>query len=231
MTLSLERRGDGTFKPGEMPQELKEAIGKGQQERWQRITEQEVEVREWKQRCSQCRELKQVKLDDRTNSDFSIRRRNNKSGFVRVYPASECKECNRKKAAKWREEKRQSGELKKMQEKWNGSRDPEARRAYQREYGAIQRRQEGATPRGPWKKYRARSHEVTRVDATEFLAWYTSIEPGLNPDIEDHKYITKTVTRIRSSKKNQVTIETLDRILVALDRIDLLGVFTQHDPD
>lgn len=141
------------LKGGHQPQEVRDKISRSQRERHRRAREQLGPPPDRK-RCTQCKEWKRVDIEDRSQSEFQIRSRKLTTGEIRYYPSGECKECNAARAAAWRESKRQEGALSDLQREWNSRRDPEHRKAYQREYQAFLRREQGMEMRGPWKRYR-----------------------------------------------------------------------------
>jgi hypothetical protein len=150
----------------------REAISRGQRERHARNHVLAPPLPETTKRCSKCGHVKKVNLIDASASDFPIRTRKLVSGERRRYPAGECKMCNNKRAADWRQKLRDEGRLAAEQARWNQNRDAEHRRRYQREYQRMQRVEQGVTPRGPWKRYRNETNSpVVYVSADPFLDW------------------------------------------------------------
>lgn len=151
-----------------MSQAHKDAIRRGQLRRHRATRETLPRLEEFRKKCTRCRVWKVVKVDG--SGDFRMKQRVIVSG-VTAYPASECKTCANRRAEAWRERKRAEGVLLEMQRAWAARRDDERRRAYQREYGRMQRVLEGCKPRGPWKRYRINERELRVTTGSFFPLW------------------------------------------------------------
>lgn len=152
----------------ELSEEHKRHISEGQAARHLRNIEAEVAQPDHKRCSGPCGKLKRVP------EDFYMRKRRLKCGATRFYPNGECKECAAARTSLYKEKLRKEGTLSDRQKKWNKSRDPKALNKYHREWGRIRRALDGATPRGPWKKYRdeLEDEEVKIPKVQEFVDWY-----------------------------------------------------------
>ena len=170
----MQRDERGRVVSGPMDASTKHAIKRGRL-RQLRVDAERAgpPLTEGTKRCSQCGETKRWDVAKRDESEFCIRTRRNKSTGKVLYPAGECKTCTKRRSARHREKLRAEGTLSESQRRWNANRDAEARRAYQRQYGRERRALEGATPRGPWKKYRHElESKVPRVQVAPFIEWF-----------------------------------------------------------
>lgn len=205
-----------------MPQEIRDKISRAQIERHRRNRGNEIAQPDRK-RCTKCKRMKIVP------DDYQMRKRTLKSGEVRLYPAGECRECSRKRSAEWREKYVLSlppEQRRKVYRKWSRSRNQAKRRRYQRDYQALQRRQQGIPVRGSWKKYRNQSGPTVPRDP--FVEWL------LNSDEVKRIGFKELARRVGSNesrfrviarghyKKNgavysvkNVSLELIDRCLMA----------------
>lgn len=197
-------------------QSHKDAIRRAQIARHQKLRSQEVSQPDRKP-CTACGHWKDVP------DDYTMRKRTLADGTVRLYPAGECKKCQAERSANHRERLREEGVLAEREKTYNERRDKEAKREYNREYGAIRRRQAGAVARGPWKKYRDKNergvgrstlfpiaplagfleemvhqHGISAIELATGVS-ITSLNEMINHEVED------------------ISLERLDRILIGLN--------------
>jgi hypothetical protein len=195
------------------------AISRGQVDRWRRQAAHQDTPVERKQ-CTICKDWKAAK-------EFGKKKRKTKSAGVRVYLASECKQCAKERRAAWREEKRKSGELAALQEKWNANRDPEHRREYQREYSRARRERAGVPARGPWKCYRKDSPQL-RLIAAPFLEWMDEWLAVTGENIENlcerAGVPSRRVREWRMGPSARAQLGSLDKLAVAMGMPDQIAV-------
>jgi hypothetical protein len=172
--------------------------------------------------------MKRFDLEDKAKSEFHRGNRKNKNGTVTVYPSGPCKQCHaeRKKAR----QAAKSIEVRRAEwRRWHANQDPEARRAYAREYSAIQRRKAGVPVKGPYRRRRrGKLHktEQPREDKQPFLEWleeYQAITGLTDLDIARRSGISpRSLWRARNEAQ-QIALDVVDRVVTALDMPDLLN--------
>lgn len=208
-----------------MSDELKAMISEGQRQRYVR---QQLELGPRPvsgiKRCSSCGATKSWDIELREESEFPIRTRKNVSGEQVLYPAGECKRCNAARAAAHRQKLRDEGTLSDKQKEWNANRDPEHRKRYQREYGRIQRALAGATPRGPWKRYKheldAKRIPVPKGPFLEWLdEWLAATGVPLAAVIRRTAKVMNQDTDVVERRLNRVRAETKTVDLLFVDAI------------
>jgi hypothetical protein len=217
MTTNQQYRDEATGRilpGGTQPAAVRARISAGQAARHARQLAEYPHPSEGTKRCNRCKAWKPWSVDG--HSEFQIRKRKNKNGTVVRSPAPECRACSNERTAAWRERERESGRLSERQRKWNESRDLDARRTYQREWQALDRRRKGAALRGPWKRYR--DDPDTRVPVGPFREWvsaylyasgYTRRELARRADLPDEDMLTAALHR------ETIQLELVDRVLIA----------------
>lgn len=215
----MPRRPNGTFAPGPMPQDLKDAISAGQIARHERAEQQAIAQPTLK-RCSQCRRMKRI-------DEFPQRTRKLASGKTKKYPAGECLKCNAARSAAHREKLRAEGTYAESIKRWNAARDPEHRKSYQREYGAIRRRQQGAAPRGPWKRYRENGRPGT-LDPQPLLNYLGPMDAHELNRIADSAGVLRQLNGMRAGT-HKLTLHVADALLMAMGAPELLPILYPYE--
>lgn len=202
------RDDHGRFTGAPLPETMKQKISKGQQARHARNDSLFPPLTTGVKKCSACKRIKVYNIEDSSLSQFSIKSRNLADGRKRKYPAARCKTCEATRAAAYKAKLQQEGTYLQKQKEWNKNRNKTKRQRYQREYGAARRRQQGATPRGPWKKYRTTDKRV-KLNAEPLLRWIEPLDVHLLTD-EQRKALRRAKTT------GQITDVTTDEILTRL---------------
>lgn len=225
-----------------MDEDNKQAIAEARRRQIARDAERTgPPLTEGRKRCTKCREMKRWDTENRWRSEFPIRTRKNKVTGTVHYPAGECKVCNAARSAAHRAKLRREGKLAAAQRRWNASRDPEARRRYQREYGRMLRAKNGVTPRGPWLKYREEMERTApRVAIQPFLEWFDEwllatgkVEERVCAEVDDLLEHTKgvanrTLRRWREDRTNG-RLDVIDAFTVVMGMPDQLTVLYPLD--
>lgn len=159
-------------------------------------------------RCSKCGEVKSVQ-------EFSTRRFWLKCGLVSLRPESACKECvNERMRARYRQLKAEGRDPAAVQRKRYARLSEAAKaksRQRHRERLAIKRREEERPVRGA---YNGNGQAIEQpLDVAPLVEFLDEIDcpariPGMDPR---HLYA------LRNGERAKVTLETVDRILLALD--------------
>lgn len=211
MSVSIPRDERGRILPGPMSSELKEAISQGQIKRHMLAREDQDEFAITQKKCTVCKEWKNVP------DDYSMRKRRLKSGIVNHYPAGECLKCANKRRKKWKQDYIDEHGLeawKKYQRESSANRNKEVRNRYNRERGRLQRLEEGATPRGPWKKYRDEaggSLGREMVSSSKLRQWLESLDADSRTMINAHPTLLRSVHRVCYEQEN-VELGVLDSL-------------------
>jgi hypothetical protein len=197
-----------------MSEELKEAISRGQIERYRR-TEEIVDRDAVKSKvCTVCRTSKRVP------EDYVMRKRKLKSGGVRTYPSGECNQCANDRKTRWKEEfiaKHGHEAWLERQRRYNSNRPSEERRRYQREYGRMRRIEEGATPRGPWKIYADESGGrlgYMMMPAKPFIDFWKTVGQVDRQRVSEN--LRRSVRRAEESEQENIEFSVVDAVSVAL---------------
>lgn len=203
-----------------MSEEHKAAIGRGQERRHREAREaRDPSLEPTSKKCTKCGIRKPL-------GDFTMRKYKTKSGEVTRHPAPECRECAAKRRAKWREDYiAEHGEeaYRQLQNRYNKNRDPEKRRRYQREYGRMERMEQGVASRGPWKKYRREVGASTgsdRVPVEPFVAWIDAT-PEVREVLTHNANLARAVNRVRGQER--VSIGLVDQLGTSLGDPDLVN--------
>lgn len=180
--------------------------------------------------CTKCGKTKPA-------SEFSRKKAKLKTtGEVREYLPPECNECVAKRTKAWRERKRAEGTLKEYLDRWNKDLTPEqreARREYHREYQTIRRREKGIPVRGSYRKYRdsGGGKRVPREPIINFVLEQMEIKHWNRAELARRSGIDPSrLDRILDGKDSdgtkftQITLGTVDKLLLALDREEMLTI-------
>lgn len=183
--------------------------------------------------CPTCGEIKPIK-------EFGQARRTVVStGQERIYIRSECKKCDCARSKKYREKigaeryRKQQREASRRRKKKMTAAEKRRHREYQREWAAASRRRKGIKPRmkpqekgtgkrvplGPLADFIheiMKSRKLTTADLAELVEM----------DQEQVRRILKA--RENGKRKSWLTLEVVDRILLKLDREEMLTVL-YHD--
>ncbi len=195
-----------------LPEEHRKAISEGQIRRHmqQRLEVKDAHVEQ--KRCTQCKEWRKVP------DEYVMRKRTLKSGEIRRYAAGECKYCGRERAERWKKDyitkHGEEGWKEKMAE-YKRNRDQDKRRRYQREYGRLRRMEDGATPRGPWKRYRDESGgrvEKIRTSSTLLRIWWENLDEETRSYINVDQDLSRTIRRYAYEDVN-LELTVIDRIV------------------
>jgi hypothetical protein len=201
-----------------MDPEAREAISRGQIDRYKRQAEDLSQIPE-KRFCPFCSEWKT------TEGNFVISKRLLKSGRMGFYPAHKCNECKKIEKREWRAKNRDH--VRELQRRSHARRmknkeKREARQRYAREYGRMQRALQGANPRGPWKRY---AHEVggplKLVPAKPFIEWYLALD-GKRPS--DKQLGLATARAVRRAITGDADSADFEDRRIRLHIVDEVGV-------
>lgn len=158
------------------------------------------------------------------HTEFHVKKWGDIEGTWVAQLQSACKACQRI-AARETQARRRGKECYKPRQYQKQTREEKNRRKRERYYRQKQdpkwmhaRRK---SQRAAYKKAQKREY----VDAAPFLEWISTIE--IDRDMHDYQYVYKAIRQAKNSN-SRITIATMDRILVSLDRTDLLQVFTQN---
>jgi hypothetical protein len=214
-----------------LTQEERDAISRGQIERHKRQRAQQDHFAIDRKRCTQCGEVKRVP------DDYYMRKRKLKSGEINIYPPGECKDCSRARADAWKQKYIEEHGLEAWKEKerqWNRGRSPTKRRRYAREYSRLRRIEEGATPKGPWKKY---ENEVGMpmskpkigegiVSAYPFRQWWEGLPAEMKMQLRQDPVLQRSIHRALNESLN-ISVDTLDNIAIALGDPGIVSLLTR----
>lgn len=221
----MVRDARGRFVPGApLDEDMRRRISEAQAARHRRIRLEQDQFAVTEKRCTVCRLVKRVP------DDYVMRRRTLKCGEIRVYPSGECRQCGAARREKWKADyiaKHGEEAWRKKQRQHSKGRDKKKRRRYSREYGRMQRMEQGATPRGPWLKYRDEVGSIPgrreKVSSIPFQQWWRSIGPDRRREIVNGSVALDRAVRenLRPDKVN-VTKYFLHQISAAADDTQLL---------
>lgn len=222
------RDGKGRIIAGStLPEEHRKAISEGQilRHRRQRLEVKDAHVEQ--KRCTICKEWRKVP------EEYVMRNRTLASGEIRRYAAGECKYCGRKRAERWKKAYiTEHGEeaWKEKQKGYQRNRDQQKQRRYQREYGRIKRMEEGAEPRGPWKKYEhesgSKGTKKVFVSSTPLRIWWEAMDTETRQWINLDESLSRTVRRYAYESVN-VEIDIIDMLV---DRLSDPGLYARLAP-
>lgn len=165
--------------------------------------------------CAKCGKVKPV-------AAFSPQRQKLKTGEISVRPKSRCKDCCNEDRRDERKRRRGEGvDLAARQRIYEARRDRKKLRAYQREWAAAKRREEGVPERGPSLKYRRRPKDNGRAGLLETEPLARFLEPLLKDQgpariAEQTGIAERRLFAISNRETKSVTLETADRVLVGL---------------
>ena len=192
------------------------------------------QVTEGRKRCLRCQRMKRWNIENKYTSEFYVEKRRLKSGVVRFYPKSECKECANARVAEWREKERAEGRLSERQHQWNKRRDTQRTQLLRKERRSFDAERQS-------KPVRTRQLEDTRQireDNTAFLEWLDEYKALTGTSdryiaraLEARFGISNGDRRLRAVCQGQerVTIDFVDKIGVALDQPFLVSLLYPMD--
>jgi hypothetical protein len=96
----------------------------------------------------------------------------------------------------------------------------------------MRRIEEGATPRGPWKKYRHESggrDGVPRVDAGPFVRWWNELPEGAHARVREHTSIHRRLREVVGGRQAQLEISTVVTVGDILDDPGLASRLYPYD--
>lgn len=208
-----------------MSPELKEAISQGQIKRYMLASKDQDEFAVTQKKCTVCLEWKDVP------GDYTMRKRKLKSGVIKHYPAGECLKCANDRRKRWKQnyiDKHGLEAWKQYQRESSAGRDKEVRNRYNRERGRLQRLEEGAKPRGPWKKYRDESGGslgLVFVSSSKLRQWWESLDVETKTLIGAHDSISRSIRRACYEQDN-VELCVLDSIATLMGDPNLVSVLS-----
>ncbi len=177
-------------------------------------------------RCSQCRKRK-------SSDQFLKKKTKLKSGLTRYYLASECKKCSAKRGKRWRDSHKAKGTSSDLYRRYEKNRSPKSKkyqRQLNRENDAIRRRDKGMKSRAKPEPENAGK----RLPREPFIVWLkeelekrgiSEGELATMSGIDDsriHKIIEGR--ELGSSAYTRISLSTVDKILVGLDREEMLTI-------
>lgn len=210
-----------------LTQEHREAISRGQIERYRRAQKAQDHFAVTSKRCTKCREVKRVP------EDYSMRKRVLKSGEIKYYPAGECLSCAGIRREAWKRkfiEEHGIEAWRSKQRLMNASRDPEKKKRYNRQYSRERRREAGVPERGPWKRYRDDTNPTgkgKKVTAAPALQWWNAQTPSIRQHIRraDESLHVEFHAISRGDRLN-IDIVFLDRLSVVMGDPSLVGTLS-----
>jgi hypothetical protein len=175
--------------------------------------------------CSKCGELKPL-------SEFSTRKTKLRCGLIRCRPEASCRTCVSERCKEWRRRKEAEGHdpRAKDRERYRNLTPEQKQRRQERnrENSAARRRQEGIPPRNLKKR---RRHEVP-VEPTAVLLealmalGFTKKEIALRSGVDERE-----LYRMETLEAAMVSIDHVDKILIAFDRQDDLNELYPPPPE